>query len=329
MSFEALSCAMARVIVNYHAYKTGASVLPPEGLDTLEKMLNCTTVDLENKLQEKIDEATTGVHSDSSRRTFLLYMKFGISLAQQASRAKTSDEIQSNQTQLTEFIQNLKRLLTTTTTFSFWPRSLSVPVAQGESLSIYLLSYTHAAAKTLLLDFFTALDLSSESTEAVIQNNIMQRFENHELFIQNQALKTHLEDLNQHVVDLTKIFDQLAKKKSKPAVQAQRPETTLASEHEKEGFEYISLAYETEKQRLMTEYDALSQSIDGAEKRILVLEKLIDTHPDKQKGSKSAATESLASLHARTKGLLSFNGGAKASKRDSDADMGQVRGNTL
>jgi len=327
MSFEALSCAMARVIVNYHAYKTGASVLPLEGLDTLEKMFNCTTEELDNKLQEKIDGATTGVHSDSSRRTFLLYMKFGISLAQQASRAKTSDEIQSNQTQLTEFIQNLKCLLTTTTTFSFWPRSLSVPVAQGEILSIYLLSYTHAEAKTLLLDFFTGLDLSSESTEAVIQNNIKQRFENHALSIQNQALKTQLDDLNQQAIVLTDAFDHLAKKKSKSAVQFQSAVATLTPEDEKEGFEYISLSYETEKQRLMTEYDELSQSIEGAEKRILVLNKLIDTHPNKQKESKSAAIESL-SLHARTKGLLSFNGGARASKRDAEVDAGQTTGST-
>ncbi|MDF1684776.1 MAG: hypothetical protein P1U36_08995 [Legionellaceae bacterium] len=328
MSFEALSCAMARVIVNYHACKTKASLLPSEDLDTLEKMLNCTTEQIDSKIEDKIDNATTGVYSDSSRRTFLQYMHFGVLLARKAARAETPDEIRSNQTQLTNFIQNLQRLLTTTTTFSIWPRSLSVPIEEGESLSIALLSYTNADAKTLLLDFFTVLELSQGSTETEIQSNIRQRFENHALSIQNKALKTQLEELNQKASVLTTQFDLLAKKKSKPATQSQSVAAVQNFEDEKEDFEYISLASETEKERLMKAHDELSQNIEGAEKRILILQKLIDTHSNKQTGSKFAATESLASLHARTKGLLSFNGGAKAPNNDAEVVVKQVTGST-
>ncbi len=142
--------------------------------------------------------------------------------------------------------------------------------------------------------------------------------------------KIKLDGLNQKAGVLTKQFDQLAKKTSKPAAQSQSVVAVQNVEDEKEDFEYISLASETEKERLMKAHDELSQSIEGAEKRIQVLEKLICTQVNLQKGSKSksAATESLASLHARTKGLLGFNGGTKASKRDAEVDVGYVTGST-
>lgn len=296
MSFEALSCAMARVIVNYHAYQTQGSSLSEKTCDSgpLETMLSCSPSEIDQVLRQLIDKATTG--TNSSRRTLLEYMQFGISLVEQAKHASTSDEIQCYQTQLTQFIQNLQYLLTTTTTFSFWPRSLSVSIAEGESLSIYLLSYTTAHAKKLLLDFFEEVELSSESTEAAIQCNMMLRFEC-QLRIKNQALEHELEGLNQDIMVLTATFDALTKKKSKPAPEFQRvvPSCHVGDELDvqQDGFEYISLKHTTEEPSLVDENKDLSQRIERAHQRKVVLEGLIKNCQSSQSQSCSLPLSSV------------------------------------
>lgn len=297
MSFEALSCAMARVIINYHAYQTQGSVLPVDNNDasSLDQMLNCSKSEIHSVLRQKIDEATT--ETNSSRRTLLEYMDFGIALAEQAQQASESDEIQRCQTQLIQFVQNLQCLLMAGVT-SFWSRSLSVSVADGKNLSIYFLSYTKAHSKKLLLDFFEAVELTPESTEAAIQSNMSHRFECHALHTQNQALKHELQDLNQAVMMLTAEFDALTKKKSKPAPESQgvdlggHPEDELGADQD--GFEYISLSYETEKQRLVAENVKLSQHVAYVHKRMDVLEGLIKKCQSKQ--SQSVSLHSFYSL---------------------------------
>jgi|GEM_PF-2181798 len=182
-------------------------------------------------------------------------MHVGILRAQQAARASTHESIQDHQVQLTQFIQNLQHLLTTTTT-GFWSRSLSVSIDQDKSLSIFLLSYTTAKAKTLLLDFFEAIELSPDSTKGAIQNKV---------------LNTQLEDLNQKVMVLTAEYDALTKKKSKPATQSQSTASIFNSDDEEDDdFVCISLAVVDGKK--------LSQGIEYAWKRRYVLENLITVH---------------------------------------------------
>ncbi|MDF1827337.1 MAG: hypothetical protein P1U39_03565 [Legionellaceae bacterium] len=300
MSFEALSCAMARVIINYHAYQTQGSALPVGNNDSgsLEQMLNCRRSEVHRVLRQKIDEATTG--TNSSRRTLLEYMDFGISLAEQAEEANTPHEIQRCQTQLTQFIQNLQCLLMAGT-MNYWSRSLSVSIDDDKSLSIYLLSYTAAHSKKLLVAFFDEVDLSPEVTEAVIQRNMTQRFEYHALLTHNKALKHELEDLNQAVMVLTAEFDALTKKKSKPAPERQRVGLGSHTEDEfgaeQEGFEYISLTHETEKQRLIAENEELAQSIEHAHKRMDVLEGLIKKCQSKQ--SQGFSLRSFSPLYSK------------------------------
>jgi hypothetical protein len=208
MGFEALSCAIARVIINYHAHQTQKAPINTNSDDTLEHILNCSIDEINQTLEAKIADATT---KNNTRLTLLQYMHFGISLSERARVTENPDEIETIKPQLIQFIQNIQLLLTTT---NFSSPTLSIPTDEKQSLSIYRLNYpTAQEAYKLTQELLSTMGLSPESTEASIQKNINDRFllkKNPILSQENTALEAVITLLNQEVSALKEEIDLLA-----------------------------------------------------------------------------------------------------------------------
>lgn len=188
MGLEALSCAIARTIINYHALRTQTALCTIDSNHSIEQILNCSTHEIDKILEIKIAEATT--ENSSSRLTLLQYMHFGISLSEKAriAIANNTNEIETIKTQLVAFIQNIQRLLTTTGIIS---RTLACSTYEGKSLNIYYLNNPKATANPLIHELLKTIALSSTSDQATVRKNI-------ELHCENEVLKHKLTLLEQH-----------------------------------------------------------------------------------------------------------------------------------
>jgi len=300
MGFETLSSAIAHVIVNYHAHQTQTNPVSTDNQDTLEHILNCTTEEINSTIEAKIVEATTG--TNSSRLTLLQYMHFGLTLSEQARHAETTNvaEIKAIKPQLLQFIQNLQLLLATGY-INYFSRTLSIPTTHEKNLSIYRLDNSTHMASTLTLNLLTTIGLSRDSTEASIQKNITDRFDNKILSSQNQTLKAELEALHADIATHTTELEALTQKKSKPATSPRSATPGNTDKDEMEGWEAITHASEQEKNTaLFAQNETLSRHLEEASKRMGILKNLITTLQSNQKNSAPLPTEDLSGLYRRT-----------------------------
>lgn len=184
MGFEALSCAIARVIIHYHAYRTHTTAPKIDDEHSLESILKCTTKEINTIIKAKITQATTG--NNSSRLTLLQYMHFGLSLSEKARVMDNADEIKAITPALIQFIQNLQRLLTTT---SFFSRTLSMPIGDNQHLLTGKSQPSSRQAAVLTYDeddeiddtaswesmSFTATDLTLEHQQLIIEKGQLEQ----------------------------------------------------------------------------------------------------------------------------------------------------------
>ena len=149
MGFETLSCAIAHVIINYHAYRTYRTETPLLDISdaSIKDFLNRSADERDQILKDKIIEATTG--NNSCRLKLLQYMHWGISLSEKARTTEDPAEQAALKIQLVEFIQNLQRLFLFTTANLFITDKLLIPLdkaqklffdTEEENLSIYKLN---------------------------------------------------------------------------------------------------------------------------------------------------------------------------------------------
>jgi len=197
MELKTLSCAIARVIIHYHAHRTETEALSVH--DLLDLLSNSEDVWHEN-LKKKIEEATT--NNNSSRLTFLQYMLFGLTLSEKARKPEHLENIEVIKSQLIQFIQNLQRLLTTA---GFLTRELTFPTLPEQSLSVFLLDHSTSTAYQLTQQLFQEIQLSPNTTNTSIQEAIEELCliqANQTLIRQNTHLKCQLDSFNQTIASL-------------------------------------------------------------------------------------------------------------------------------
>lgn len=268
MGFEGLSCAIARVIINYHAYQTQTS--PPntncaDKHDSLEHFLNCDKDEINQTLEAKIAEATTG--NNSSRLTLLQYMHFGIKLSEKARITENPDEIEAIKAQLVQFIQNLQRLFEAAGMFAY--RTLLIPTDDNQSLLIYRLNSPTTQGYKLTQQLLTTLGLSPESTAASIQtytDDLFLRKENRTLSNDNAKLETEIQLLIQEINDLEKKIDSLTATPESTRQKSKSPEIIheKLNAHETTDWEFIPDASgmsetELENNRLIAQNQTLTK----------------------------------------------------------------------
>lgn len=270
MGFEAVSCAIARVIVDYHAYQTQTRPSYTESSDVLEA---------------KIHEATTG--NNSSRRTLLQYMQFGLVLSEQARSASTADEMDTIQPQLIQFIQNLQRLLTTTNP-SFFASTLTFPISEEKTLTIYRLNDSKTTAHKLILNLLTELEFSPGSTKKSIQENLVLRF-------QNQAFSTELEARQQHITELKLELDKLT---TKPLISEKTPLSFIINPDNTvdEAEDWETITHNT----LTTQNNHLVEQLEETKEHIDMLKTLINNVKPKPEKPQPIADENLTGFYHRT-----------------------------
>lgn len=189
MGFESLSYDIARVIMDYHAYRTKTSVLETTDEHTsIEHILGDYAGDIHQILDKKIREATTG--NNSCRRTLLQYMNFGLFITEQARVATCLDKQETLKIQLIDFFQNLIRLFTSTT-----PLAITLDDSQ-----IYIDQFGHSGpfssqAYKLTQNLISKTNLSTNSTEEDIRKVMNDLF----FFKENQIITQEISTLKQKI----------------------------------------------------------------------------------------------------------------------------------
>jgi len=272
MGFEALSCAIARVIINYHAHKTQTPPLNTDRDDALEHILNYRTDEIDNILKTKIKKATTG---NNTRLTLLEYMYFGISLSEKARVTENPDEIEAIKPQLIQFIQNIQRLFEVTGMFAGTLLVPTDPTDEKQSLSIYRLNSSTAQAYKLTQTLLSTIGLSPESTEASVQKNINDRFllkRNPTLSQENTALEVSIESLNQEINALKEEIDLLTTLESThQRLNVFKPTYEIHEAHEAHDWEFIPDAL-LENNRLIAQNQALTKHHEEMQQYHTILE---------------------------------------------------------
>jgi hypothetical protein len=303
MEFKNLSCAIAHVIMNYHAYRTNTPLLDADAI--IQHLLNCSADERDRMLKEKITEATTG--NNSCRLTLLQYMHFGISLSEKARIIENPDEQEALHCQLVEFIQNLQRLFVFTPANLFITDRLLVSLGAEQSLAVYKLNSPAAEAYKLTHAFFSTIKLSPsniESTESEIQHYINDLFlfkQNQALSQDNSSLEASIESITQYMNTLESQIDQ-ATTKTTPIFNFlhQKQETPVSTHntdkpdknheaHTTRDWEFVTLGSsitsesELENQRLINKNQELTQIYEEKQQRCIILESTLTTLQNKPK----------------------------------------------
>jgi|GEM_PF-1373193 len=306
MGFETLSCAIAHVIMNYHAYRTGTPLLDADANTPLEHLLNCNTDKIDQVLKEKIIEATTG--NNSCRLTLLQYMHFGISLSEKARILKNSDEQEALHLQLVEFIQNIQRLFVFTPANLFITDRLLVSLGTEQSLAVYKLNSPAAEAYKLTQTLFSTIKLSLSSTEST-EVEIQQYIQNLALSQDNSSLEVNIASITQSINTLesqidratitTPIFNFLHPKQEAP-IPTHKTDKTHES-HTAKDWEFVTLGssitsdIELENQRLINQNQELTQIYEEKQQRCIILESTLTILQNKPQAKSDPEHIALAS----------------------------------
>tara|TARA_R110002126_G_scaffold106938_1_gene242127 strand:+ start:12523 stop:13716 length:1194 start_codon:yes stop_codon:yes gene_type:complete len=303
MGFETLSCAIAHVIMDYHAYRTNTPLLDTD--TSIKNILHCSTDERDRILKEKIIEATTD--NNSCRLTLLQYMHFGISLSEKARIIENPDEQKALHLQLVEFIQNIQRLFVFTPANLFITDRLLVSLGTEQSLAVYKLNSPAAEAYKLTHTFFSTIKLSpssTESTEAEIQHYINDLF----LFKQNQALSQDNSSLEDSIASITQYMNTLESQIDQATTKTtlifnllhQKQETHVSTHntdntdnnheaHATRDWEFVTLGssitseVELENQRLINHNQELTKIYEEKQQRCIILESTLTTLQNKAK----------------------------------------------